>query len=236
MVANLHYQLSCLNQNYHDVLPTDAAPQFLQKLTPLFDICIIFLWLSLLAIETLKQVCVKHSELTESHKNRKKKSGRSVILLRQNTVMRLHFQIPLIHTNYQRIKIPLQLLKHISVKHFRKIKVSFDNDYHWKIRTDTLFQFFMLERGSSKLASSKQRCYQPSDFCRRQHYWLPIYVFNGSIKLITGLLKRRRFVVAKIKAARFPHSLILQWIYSSMQNWSYTGKLRFQDLVQQVIA
>lgn len=150
--------------------------------------------------------------------------------------MRLHFQIPLIHTNYQRIKILLQLLKHISVKHFRKIKVSFDNDYHWKIRTDTLFQFFMLERGSSKLASSKQRCYQPSDFCWRQHYWLPIYVFNGSIKLITGLLKRRRFVVAKIKAARFPHSLILRWIYSSMQNWSYTGKLRFQNLVEQVIA
>lgn len=26
------------------------------------------------------------------------------------------------------------------------------------------FNFFMLERGSSKLASSKQRCYQPSDF------------------------------------------------------------------------
>ena len=98
------------------------------------------------------------------------------------------------------------------------------------------FNFFMLERGSSKLASSKQRCYQPSDFCWRQHYWLPIYVFNGSIKLITGLLKRRRFVVAKIKAARFPHSLILRWIYSSMQNWSYTGKLRFQNLVQQVIA
>ena len=36
-VAGLHYQLNGYNQNYLDIVPTDAAPQFLYTLTPVID-------------------------------------------------------------------------------------------------------------------------------------------------------------------------------------------------------